>query len=205
MGSCVCLLLALGPLPVMGQDDVPPLSRTQFGLGYTGNAPKVLGGGAAYVLFPDFGGIGIYVDAKFDVSGPRKELGFQEGMTAEELLSALPAESEATFNTEESEWWSANVALMRPLTPSFIVYLGGGLTNRKRYQNYNIPNDPEGNPDGLGVGGLIWVEEPRREERNLNLMFGTFMRLSSRISTQFGWETEPGGVTIGVSLRMPSW
>jgi hypothetical protein len=81
-----------------------------------------------------------------------------------------------------------------------MAYVGGGITRLTRYEIYNVDlNDP------AGVGGLVKVENPEREATRPNFMAGVFMRLSSLISTQFGFETQPQGVTVGVSLRLPPW
>jgi hypothetical protein len=36
-------------------------------------------------------------------------------------------------------------------------------------------------------------------------MLGVFFRLTSLISSQFGFETQPRGITAGASLRLPRW
>ncbi len=106
----------------------PPLRHPQYGIGYVANLPDVQAGGSAYVLLPRWGGIGLYVDAKFGVSGPSHELGYDTSVTAAQIENDLGG----TFVKVESSWWSANAALMRPFSPYFTLYVGGGRGARNR-------------------------------------------------------------------------
>lgn len=81
-----------------------------------------------------------------------------------------------------------------------MVYGGGGIAQRTRFNEYEVPGDVS-----LGRGGLLWVEDPSQEESRVNLMLGLMMRVSSRITSHFGFETQPRGITAGMSLRIPSW
>jgi hypothetical protein len=169
----------------------------QFGIGYVGNAPEAIVGGSAYVILPRFGGIGLYVDAKFDLTNPEDERPFDGSVTAEEVENdAQYAGSQ--FISDEFSFRSFNVALVRPLSPALIIYAGGGVAQATNYRLYSVPSQGE-------IDNALWVRDPRSDEDRLNLMVGAMLRLSSVLSSQFGFETEPQGVTVGVSLRLPSW
>jgi hypothetical protein len=58
---------------------------------------------------------------------------------------------------------------------------------------------------GLGEGGVVWAEDPGAQETRANLMVGIIMRLTGRVSTHLGLETQPRGLTVGASLRIPRW
>ena len=174
-----------------------PLSRTQFGVGYVGNAPDAMVGGAAYVLFPRWGGIGIYVDAKFDGTSPADERGYDPDYTSGRVANEVEG---ADFIKTEGSWHSFNVAIMRPLTPSFVAYAGGGVAKVDQFDLYNVPLATP-----VGFGGTVWAENPETAETRVNFMVGFMMRMTGRVTAQFGYETQPDGVTAGVSLRLPSW
>lgn len=190
------VVLGLGARPALAQGEPVPLTWTQFGVGYVGNAPDMMAGGSAHVIFPTAGGIGLYVDMKFDQSSPTEERGYDPNVTS---LEVAGMEGSHHVETDES-WKSFNVALIRPLNSSLWVYAGGGVAKLIRYDLYDV--DPEA---GIGVGGVAWLENPATAETRTNLMVGIMMRLSSRLSSQFGYETQPDGVTIGVSVRLPRW
>jgi hypothetical protein len=148
------------------------------------------------VLSPRWGGIGVYVDAKFDLSNPTDERGYDPSVTSQQVADMVGGEYRGT----EGSWRSVNVALMRPLTPSLIGYAGGGMAKRTVFDLYNVdPAEP------VGLGGLVWAENPDATETRLNLMVGFLMRLTSRVSAHIGYETQPAGATVGVSLRIPRW
>jgi hypothetical protein len=193
-----CLMaLVVGAFPAAAQTGPTPLSRTQFGIGYVANAPDAVAGGTAYVLLPRAGGIGFYVDAKFDVSSPSKELGYNPDVTATQVENES---SGAEFIKFEESWKSFNVGLMRPLTPSLVAYAGGGIAKATRFDLYQVSlNDP------LGLGGIVWAKNPDEGETRLNVMVGVLMRITRRVSTHFGYETQPSGMTVGITLRIPPW
>ena len=198
MGS---VLMALVGSPVAGQDSPQPpsapqaLSRTVFGIGVVGNLPDAGAGVSAYVLFPSLGGIGIYVDGKLDFDNPTGQTGFESGMTSSDVYG-----EGGTYRNSDVRWWSVNAAVVRPVSPFLMIYGGAGYAHKKVYDLFNI--DPE---SGVGVGGVVWAESPDGESTHPNLMIGVMMRLSSRINTQFGFETQPRGLTAGASLKLPGW
>ncbi len=178
------------------QDRSEWMTRTHFGFGFTGNAPDAILGGSAYVVLPRFGGIGLYVDAKFDLENPTDERGYDPDVTVEEVEGVHGGD----YVKSEASWRSFNVAIVRPVSSFLMVYGGGGAAFRTEYGLFNVSQT-----GGVGVGGLVWAEDPRQEETRVNLMAGLIMRLTSRVSTHFGFETQPRGLTIGASLRLPPW
>lgn len=197
VAACLATL-ALPAAPAAAQQgSIPALSRTQFGVGWVGNAPEATLGGSAYVLLPRSGGIGLYVDAKFDASNPSGERGYDASVTSSQIAAQVVG---ATFVKTEDSWSSVNVAVMRPLTPYLIAYAGGGLARATRFDLWDVePETP------FGEGGVVWAEAPDQEETSVNLMVGVLMRLTRRASAHFGYETKPSGLTVGVSLRLPPW
>lgn len=173
------------------------LDRIHFGIGYVANAPKQMAGGGAYVLFPDFGGIGVYVDVKGTIDSPTKERAFEEGLTYAEVL-VDPRYAGTRFLRNETSWRrSYNAALVRPLNPFLMIYAGGGYSQAEDFVLLDVPQGD--------VGRALWVRDPDADQDGVNLMVGLFLRLLPGISTQIGFETKPKGFTAGVSLRLPSW
>ena len=95
------ILVALAALvhPAAAQLRGPePQSRTQFGVGFVANAPDAVLGVSAYVLLPAAGGVGLYVDAKFDNANPSSELGYDARYTARQV--AGEHEERAVFGAQ---------------------------------------------------------------------------------------------------------
>lgn len=169
--------------------------RAQFGLGYAGNAPDALGGVSAYAIWPVFGGLGLYIDAKFDIESPENDRAFDPTRTKVTVENEV---SGAQFLSSEQSFRSFNAALVRPLSQALFIYAGGGIAQGKAYYLYNVPVQGQ-------VGNALLVAAPDQDEDRVNLMAGVILRMSSVLSSQFGFETEPQGVTVGVSLRLPRW
>lgn len=189
------LVLGLMAAPTAAQESAL-LSHTQFGVGFVGNAPDAIVGGGAYVIFPKFGGIGLYVDAKFDPSNPTGERGWDASVTSAEVANDIGGD----YIKTEASWQSFNVALVRPFSPTIIAYAGAGVAKSTSYDLYNVALD-----SGVGYGGVVWAEDTEREETKVNVLFGVITRISRRISAHFGYDTQPSGLTVGFSLRMPAW
>ena len=186
----IAAALLLSLIPGVGHAQEGP----RFGVGYVANAPDLLGGGSAYVILPVFGGIGVYVDAKFDIDSPTAENTYIESLTAREVEDQVAG---VQFRDARESWRGANVALVRPVNPSLMFYGGLGWAERNEYKEYR---DPSGE---LGLIGVLLVEDPDAKETKLNAMAGAFLRISSLISVQTGFETTPKGFTVGASLRLP--
>lgn len=198
------LLLGLGlfagftshPTHAQERRRIRDLDRTQFGIGFVANAPDAMTGVGGYVVFPQYGGFGIYVDAKFDYDNPSDLEEFEAGLTPTQVQADWEG---ATILEYQSSYRSFNIALVKAVSPYLMAYAGGGIAQRSRFWEF------EESSWTLGRGGIFWVEAPEEKETRTNMMIGLIMRLSSRISSQFGFETQPRGITAGISLRLPSW
>lgn len=198
--------LAAPAVPVMAQmppqtqtqpHAPPPLHSVQYGFGYIANLPDEEVGGAAYVILPRWGGVGLYVDAKFGVSGPSHYNGYDSSVNAAYIDNEVGGE----FIKSEGSWWSANAAFLKTLSPYFTVYAGGGVAHLTEYALYDLIDTDT----GIGFGGVAWVQDPRRDQYRTNFLVGMITRLTSRVSAHFGYETQPDGVTAGLTLRIPRW
>lgn len=165
----------------------------RFGIGYVANMPNQFAGVSAHFISDFLGGLGVYVDAKFDVESPEDEEGFEPDLTAAEVDETR---GDQVFH-EDGSWRSVNVALMRPIAPQFVVYLGAGYADGKHYRQYI---DTEGE---LGLEGFYWVRDEENSGSEINVLGGAFFQLTRSIAFQVGAESKPGGFTLGVSYLVP--
>jgi hypothetical protein len=173
------------------------LDRVHYGFGFVANAPHQLLGAGGYVLLPYFGGIGLYVDVKGDIDSPAEDRAFDEDLTAAEVV-ADPRYSGTHYLKDETSWRrSYNVALVRPLTPFLMVYGGGGYSQGEQFVLFDVPQGD--------IGRALWVRAPEADEDHLNMILGFIVRINRMASSQIGIESQPGGVTFGLSLRLPNW
>lgn len=179
------------PAPVSAQ-----IATTRYSIGYVANTPDLLAGVGASVVFPAFGGLGVFVDAKFDIEPPTGESQFIGTMTAREVQAQIQG---VRFLDSDDSWRTYNAGLIRPVTSSLMLYAGAGYAERKRYRFYH---DRE---EEVGEFGFLWVEAPEEEKTTINALFGGYMRVSQTFAFQIGFETAPRGLTVGASLGYPGW
>ena len=189
----LCLALAasgLAAAPLAAQD-TPGL---RFGVGYTANAPEMLAGASGFVILPALGGIGLYLDAKVNPDSPRKDDTFLEGRTALQIEDEVAG---VRFQDSKDSYRSFNVAVLRPVTPSLMLYAGAGISQMTRYREYFDPAEE------MGLAGYFWVEAPDEKETFVNGLAGALLRISSLMSLQTGFETNPKGFTVGATFHLP--
>jgi hypothetical protein len=180
----------LAAAPLAAQDT----AGLRFGIGYTANAPEMLAGASGFVILPAMGGIGVYLDAKFNPDSPRKDDTFLEGRTALQIEDEVPG---VRFQDSKDSYRSFNAAVVRPVTPSLILYAGAGISQMTRYREYWDPDEE------MGLAGFFWVEAPDEKSTSINGLAGAFLRISSLMSLQTGFETNPKGFTVGATLHLP--
>lgn len=191
------MLLVVGGAtgPLVGQSDLPPGSSLEdlprLGIGYVTNAPDILTGVSAYWTGSLLGGLGLYIDVKGNLSTPADEPGFIEELTMAEV-EATPGQR---LQRDQSAWLSVNAALLRPLSPELMVYLGAGYGHENLYSRFMDSAElVEGDHFGL-----YWVKDEEVSGGKVNFLGGAFFRLGSRLALQFGVESEPFGGTLGLS------
>lgn len=181
----------LASAPAAAQDNTPGL---RFGIGYTANAPEMLAGVSGFVILPAMGGIGLYLDAKFNPDSPRKEDTFLEGRTALQIEDEVEG---VRFQDSKDSYRSFNAAVVRPVTPSLMLYAGAGISQMTRYREYFDPAEQ------MGLAGYFWVEAPDEKATSINGLAGAYLRISSLMSLQTGFETNPKGFTVGATFHLP--
>jgi hypothetical protein len=135
---------------------------------------------------------GFYVDMKSGINTPEDERGFSLTLTPQD------AESFGDFHsTDRSAWRSFNVAAVRVIGPALVLYAGAGHSRQKAYSRYFDPEQER------GYLGNYWVRNDVQSGNRLNLLIGTWFRVTPHIIFQFGGELAPGGFTTGVAYALP--
>lgn len=190
-------LLVLGASPAWAQVGVPsrvPLQlQPRFGIGYVANVPNQFAGVTGHWISSRFGGLGVYLDAKFDLDSPEQKDWYVDSLTVADADERL---GDRVFSRDGS-WTSVNVALMRPLTPQFTLYGGLGYSEGKEYVEYHDPQLR------IHETGFYWVRDEATSGTKLNLLGGAMMQLTRTVAVHFGAESQPAGFTVGMSYLIP--
>jgi hypothetical protein len=185
--------LAAGSLTAQGAMGEQFQFRPRLGAGYVSNIPNQFVGISGHVLSGRAGGIGLYVDVKFDLESPADEQSYIDDLTAAEVEDELGHR----LIRRDGSWTTINVALMRPLAPQFVLYAGAGYSDGNNFREYV---DESGQ---MGTFGHYWVRDEEASGPGLNLMGGAMLQIAPSLALQLGGESRPGGFTVGVSYLMP--
>lgn len=162
--------------------------RPRILVGYVANAPDVLLGGMVAVLPPFLDGWGLYLDAKRGLEDPGTSEFLQQDLTRTEVETLL-------FHTrvqEKTYWYSFSAAAVRAVGNDLMLYIGGGASSENHYVEYLDPDLTAGN------FGYYWVADAERTGWRPNIMGGLQFRLTRYLAAQFGLESAPTGLTVGV-------
>ncbi|HWK89190.1 MAG TPA: hypothetical protein VNP72_04320 [Longimicrobium sp.] len=193
--GCAALLLAALPAHAQRRGPAPgPLFTPHVGIGYVINAPNMYVGFSGRVMTGFMGGLGLYVDAKFDTDSPGDDPSFADSLTAAEVEDRIAGQQ---IFDDEADWQSFNVALVKPVTTELMLYAGAGYARKEGYRQYFDQARQRGNQ------GFYWVENDELTGNQVNLLVGAFFRLAPQISAQFGVESAPRGITAGVTYNIP--
>jgi hypothetical protein len=187
--ACLACAAACNAAPVRAQTH----NWSTFGIGYVANAPTMMTGGGAYVLFPFLKGFGLYANATFDMGSPARKSDFVH-MTAQEVQDSV---SGNWYQVNTDSWQSFNVAVVKPITPGLMVYVGTGYAKKRIYDLFKDPSLT------IGQGGNFWAEDTRLRESTVGLIFGGFLRMGRHLAFQMGVDTRPVGFTVGGLLKFP--
>jgi hypothetical protein len=163
-----------------------------YTLGYVVNAPRVLIGGGATLLNPT--GIGFFANVKLSSDSPGGRSNFMPDVTVDQAFNEF---GDFQFR-DESSWLVFSGGVTRVLSPELAVYAGAGLARREYYREFE---DPSG---GRGEFGYYWVEDTEFSGDFVNVLGGLFFRAGRNLIMQFGAESQPRGMTIGVHYGLPT-
>ncbi|HET7275833.1 MAG TPA: hypothetical protein VFI91_11765 [Longimicrobiaceae bacterium] len=169
-----------------------PLIGPRVGAGFVVNAPQMFFGANAFALSSLWGGLGIYVDAKFERESVKDEAGFIMDMTVQEA-----DQTGDRFQRDDEVWQSFNLALIRPITPELMLYLGAGMAERESFSQYYDTTRQR------GASGYYWVTDEANSGNKVNVMGGGMFRIGSDVFLQFGLESAAPGATVGALISIP--
>lgn len=193
----ILLVAALSLGPVASEAAAQNAPRNfQFGfstgVGYSGVVDSaLLGVGVIQMLGPDRmgGSWGLFADAKMRTGSLTRDPFFYEDWT--------PDFVEENFNDrwvkDEDEFVLLNAGLVRALTPELALLAGVGAANRNRIREYfDLSPDRE-----RSDVGSYFVEVPDQSGWEPSAVVGALLRLGPGVVVRFGYESAPGGFSVG--------
>jgi hypothetical protein len=190
VAGALMLAMVPGGTGLLNAQEIPATGNlyreTVYGIGYTGNIPKVLTGAHAYVITPRLPA-GLYIDVKIargadprDNPNFRPDGSFDQGIAAGHIIA-----------TRRDRWLSVNLALTRPIGQEFAAYVGGGISRGEEFRELLDPQAEIGNE-------YYWLE--LSDNTRPNLLAGLLFRGGRHLMFQIGAELYPPGANFGVSV-----
>lgn len=191
--------------------DAQPVPERNFragmlnGIGYTAVPPDVVAGGVGGWRFFGERGIGVFLDGKMTTSRLSRRSEYCPEALGECTLEWVefnrPADSPLR---NEREWVILNGGGMYALTPEFAVMLGAGAARLHRIWEFvddaAFPDDPR---DPITERGNYFVDHAAGPEWKLQGVIGLLLRAGPRLAFRFGYESGPGGLSVGAYLVLP--
>jgi hypothetical protein len=178
---------------VIGGRTGTPAFQPRMGVGYVANVPNQFVGASGHFVSSFMGGMGLYVDAKFDLDSPEDDEKFIDSLTAADVENTLGDQ----LLRRDGVWTSVNVAVTRAVTPQLVAYAGVGYSDAQEYVEY-LDEQRE-----MGMLGFYTVHDEEASGGQVNFLGGVMFQISRTVALQLGGETAPGGFTVGVSYLVP--
>jgi hypothetical protein len=186
-------LLAAAVAPALSAQGEGRVFQPRMGVGYVANVPNQFVGASGHFVSSFMGGMGLYVDAKFDLDSPEDDEKFIDSLTAADVENTLGDQ----LLRRDGVWTSVNVAVTRAVTPQLVAYAGVGYSDSQEYVEY-LDEQRE-----MGMLGFYTVRDEEASGGQVNFLGGVMFQISRTVALQLGGETAPGGFTIGLSYLVP--
>lgn len=188
----ILLFVSASALTAQGMptDDESQLEPPVAMFGYVVNGPNQFLGVGAAVLPPFLGRWGLYVDYKTIV-----ELPFDERKLGDRTAEEADARGDVRRALRDV-YTSYNAAVTFEVGPQLMVYAGGGVTDQRIYGEFVEVSETS------DTAFEYWAKYENSGGLLGNLMGGLFFRLNPLLSVQFGAESTPAGMTVGLHLTL---
>lgn len=164
------------------------------GIGYAAVVPEVMAGASAWHLLGS-GRFGVFADVKASVPDLARDGDFCPEAVGTCTIRDVDERHVDVKLRDVSQYRMLNAGVMITAGPEIAFLLGGGVARRSRYREYaEVVDDIElvSTDDGT-----YWVPFDPASEWGAQAVVGVLMRLSGRVVVRFGYETAPGGMSVG--------
>lgn len=189
------LALTVRPVAAQTRDFRTGMST---GIGYTAALPDVHAGVGAWHMF---GGtpFGIFADAKMTVGSLRDEPTYcPPEFTSCTVEFVEESARNDVFIRDDDEFRIINAGAMYAVTPEFVFMLGAGAAQKRTIREYF---DEEEEP--ITETGQFFVDHSTDPSTEIQAVAGMLIRAGNNLAFRFGYETAPGGMSLGGYFILP--
>ena len=191
------LVLVTAPLDAQSSDASFTTDRVT-GFGYTGAVPKAeIGVGVFHFLGRK--GLGVFADAKMTLGSIQDKEDYCPPAVATCDVSWAESNRNDLFVRDIDEFLIVNAGVIQAVTRELALMAGAGAARRTRFREYY---------DDVSIGDPItpnrgyFVDDPRFDGWIANFAVGAMFRVHRHAALRLGYETAPGGLSLGGYLLM---
>lgn len=167
------------------------------GIGYTAAFPDVHAGVGVWHFF-GVSPFGIFADAKTTVGTLRDEPTYCPAVISPCTVDFVQTQRNDLFIRDQDEYRIVNAGAMYAITPEFAFMLGAGAAQKRSIREYF---DEEEDP--ITETGQFFVDHDPDPSTHIQAVVGMLIRAGDRLAFRFGYETAPGGMSLGAYFILP--
>ncbi len=194
--------VVLGLLLLVGGSlhaQAPPQGRTfgsgmMTGIGYTAVMPDVMAGVGIWRFLGDRR-IGVFSDFKATLPSIERNRGYCPPEILDCRVAWVERERNDLAIRDIDEYVIFNLGGLWALTPEFALLLGAGPVRRSLYREFF--HDEEDQEARITDSGGYYVPHDPRSSWAGQVVVGVLVRMGQNLVFRFGYETEPGGMSLG--------
>lgn len=172
-------------------------SGMNYGIGYTAALPEAALGAGGFAFFGD-SRLGVFADFKITVPS----------LSGDQFYCPAPVNPctvdfvEANRNDAElqiiDEWMVFNGGAMYAITPELAVLLGAGIVEKTRFREFF--HDEQDPAERITPTGGYYVDDEEGSGWEPQFVGGVLFRAGRRLAFRIGYETAPGGMSVGAYI-----
>jgi hypothetical protein len=197
--AVAALLLTTAALPLQAQTQPARAfgSGMRFGAGYAGAIPEALVGVGAITFFGD-SRVGAFADWKMTLpSITNDDIYCPEGINPCTVAFVNGERNDQEVRIVD-EWLAFNAGVMYAITPEFAFMGGGGIVRQSTYREFfHSEADPA---QRITETGGYYVDDEDEGGWVPQAVVGLLLRAGNRLAFRFGYETAPGGMSLGAYI-----
>jgi hypothetical protein len=167
------------------------------GIGYSAVFPDVVAGVGAWHILAGRS-FGIFADAKMTVSDLRNDPLHCPSVITPCTVEAVESVRNDIFIRDDDEYRIFNIGGIYAITGEFMLLLGAGAVQSRTVREYF--DDSE---DPITETGTYFVDHETDPDLSMQIVGSMIMRAGNRLAFRFGYETAPGGMSLGAYLILP--
>ena len=195
--AAITIATAVAPLDAQTRPSRAFGSGMRYGFGYTAAVPEAVLGAGGFAFLGE-SRVGVFADFKLTVpSLTGDDDHCPPALTFCTIDFVTSERNDAELQTID-EWMLFNGGAMVAITPELVVMGGAGIARRTRFREFF--HDEQDPSERITPTGGYYVDDDDGSGWEPQFVGGVMFRAGPRLAFRFGYETAPGGMSIGAYI-----